>query len=163
VSFPEQAADAARRALTGEWSHVSPTQALEGLDWRTAGERPGGSPYSVFRVLNHMVFWQEIYLDHLRGQTPPPVPHDIDGWPGSDRPASAEEWAQAIARFQEGLGEANALARAEGLDEPLSGRIPTRHDALHLIASHNGYHVGQIVLLRRMLVAWPPPGGGDTW
>ena len=28
---------------------------------------------------------------------------------------------------------------------------------------HNSYHVGQIILLRRLLKAWPPPGGGDTW
>ena len=58
MSFPEQAADAARRALTGEWSHVSPTQALEGLDWRTAGERPGGA------IRNHVGLPENVELDH---------------------------------------------------------------------------------------------------
>jgi uncharacterized damage-inducible protein DinB len=28
---------------------------------------------------------------------------------------------------------------------------------------HNSYHVGQIAMLRRMLGAWPPQSGGDTW
>ena len=34
---------------------------------------------------------------------------------------------------------------------------------LHTIASHNSYHLGQIVLVRQLLGAWPPPGGGLTW
>ena len=29
--------------------------------------------------------------------------------------------------------------------------------------AHNSYHTGQIAMLRRMLGAWPPQGGGDTW
>jgi hypothetical protein len=40
----------------------------------------------------------------------------------------------------------------EGLDWKLAG-----------IRSHNSYHLGQVVLLRRMRGVWPPPGGGLTW
>ena len=28
---------------------------------------------------------------------------------------------------------------------------------------HNSYHVGQVVLLRQALGAWPPPSGTDSW
>jgi uncharacterized damage-inducible protein DinB len=31
------------------------------------------------------------------------------------------------------------------------------------MVAHNSYHVGQIAMIRRMLGAWPPRGGGDTW
>jgi uncharacterized damage-inducible protein DinB len=34
---------------------------------------------------------------------------------------------------------------------------------LHAIAAHNSYHLGQVVVLRQMLGAWPPPSGGLTW
>ena len=37
------------------------------------------------------------------------------------------------------------------------------YTALEVLALHNSYHLGQIVLLRRILGAWPPPSGGDTW
>jgi uncharacterized damage-inducible protein DinB len=30
-------------------------------------------------------------------------------------------------------------------------------------AVHNSYHIGQVVILRRMLGAWPPLDGSDTW
>ncbi len=36
-------------------------------------------------------------------------------------------------------------------------------EILQLIATHNSYHVGQIVSLRRGLGSWPPPRGGLTW
>jgi hypothetical protein len=36
-------------------------------------------------------------------------------------------------------------------------------EVLYQLAAHNSYHVGQIVVLRQALGAWPPPGGGDTW
>jgi len=36
-------------------------------------------------------------------------------------------------------------------------------DVLHGMGSRVSDHFGQIALLRRMLGAWPPPGGGDPW
>ena len=38
-----------------------------------------------------------------------------------------------------------------------------RGEGLAIVAQHNSYHLGQIVMLRRVLGAWPPPAGGDTW
>lgn len=49
----------------------------------------------------------------------------------------------------------------------LEGKTPSgrrlRADVLRGVGSHVSYHFGQIALLRRMLGAWPPRGGGDTW
>src|SRR5262249_12094487 len=36
-------------------------------------------------------------------------------------------------------------------------------EVLQTIASHNSYHLGQVVVLRQRLCAWPPPSGGLTW
>jgi hypothetical protein len=43
------------------------------------------------------------------------------------------------------------------------GAEKSRLEMLHTIAGHNSYHVGQVVLLRQLLAAWPPPSGGLTW
>jgi uncharacterized damage-inducible protein DinB len=40
---------------------------------------------------------------------------------------------------------------------------PTLEAVLWQMVAHNSYHVGQIAMIRRMLGAWPPRGGGDTW
>jgi uncharacterized damage-inducible protein DinB len=120
-------------ALSGRRAHVDGVRALEGLEWRLAGERPGGVPHSVFRTLRHLLYWQDLYLEWLGGGAPAWPEHDPEGWPGEEAPADAAEW------------ETTAL------------------QAIQAIAAHNSYHLGQIVLIRRMLGAWPPPGGGDSW
>jgi hypothetical protein len=58
-------------ALRGQGAHVEVTSAIDGLDWQLAGVRPPDAPHSVFRVLNHMIFWQEIYLQRLTGASAP--------------------------------------------------------------------------------------------
>lgn len=50
--------------------------------------------------------------------------------------------------------EADLLAK-RGTKAPL--------EMLQTIASHNSYHLGQVVILRQRLCAWPPPSGGLTW
>ena len=153
-----------RRALSGEGSHVDVGGAFLGLDWRLAGRRPAGAPHSVFRLLGHMIYWQDVYLERLAGASVPSPEHDAIGWPGAEEPSSEDEWKDAVARFSAGLARAMRAAESNSLDLALpnfGGR--TRHETLHLIASHNSYHVGQVALLRRMLETWPPPGGGDSW
>ena len=39
----------------------------------------------------------------------------------------------------------------------------TVRDALVHVANHNSHHLGQIITLRQLMGAWPPPGGGWTW
>ncbi len=39
----------------------------------------------------------------------------------------------------------------------------TLEAVLWQMVAHNSYHVGQIAMVRRMLGAWPPRGGGDSW
>ncbi|MFO7171800.1 MAG: DinB family protein [Bacillota bacterium] len=150
-------------ALEGRGSHVSPTNALDGLDWELAGRRPPGSPHSIWEILQHMIFWQDFFLAWMRGERPAVPATAAASWPDRTAPEGAAEWEGAVARFQKGLAE--AMAEAE---KDLEATIPgspghSRADALVQLIGHNSYHLGQIVLLRRQLGAWPPPGGGDTW
>jgi uncharacterized damage-inducible protein DinB len=36
-------------------------------------------------------------------------------------------------------------------------------EALVHVSTHNSYHLGQVIVLRQMLGAWPPPAGSYTW
>ena len=151
-------------ALRGEGAHVEVTAALDGMDWRVAGQRVPGAPYTVFQLLNHMVFWQDIFLQRLTGAHAPPPPHAAAGWPGSEAPASEADWLAAVSRFDQGLVSVQALVAVDTLERPLPNwNHRTCGEAIAATAAHNSYHLGQIVLLRRMLGAWPPPTGGDSW
>ncbi len=152
---------ALRQALSGRNAHASTAEVCDGLDWKLAGERPEGAPYSIFQLVNHLVYWHEFALRWLDGERPELPEHAPESWPGEAAPASREEWEAAVERFQSGRAEFERRAGEAELFAVLHGK--TALEVLQLIASHNSYHAGQIALLRRKLGAWPPPGGGVTW
>ena len=151
-------------ALSGKGAHVLAKNVFEGLDWKLAGKRPEGAPHSLFQLLNHLIYWQNWVVDWLDGKEPPLPTKAPSSWPGDSSPASAEEWQQTVKAFAKGLDAMNLRTRkADPLAEPGKGIRKSRLEMLHTIASHNSYHLGQAVLLRRMLGTWPPPSGGLTW
>jgi hypothetical protein len=78
-----------------------------------------------------------------------------DYWPKSPAPASAAEWNQSVNSVLKDRDAFIALLEERDLYKPLpwgDGQTLLR-EAL-LIADHNAYHVGEIVLLRRILGIW---------
>jgi len=149
------------RALSGRDSHVQAADALAALDWRLSGARPDGVPHSIFQLANHMIYWQKWAVRWLDGKRPRPPKHAAGSWPGTVVPANRREWERTVRRFSVAIA---ALERCSRSVDPMSRRGKmSRLEMLHLIGSHTSYHVGQVVLLRQMLGAWPPPSGGLTW
>ncbi len=146
-------------ALRGEGVHVEVLTALDGMDWRLAGREPAGAPHTVFKLLNHMIFWQDLFLQRLTGAVAPTPAQAAVGWPGGEVPASEGEWLASVGRFHGGLALMQSLVSVDTLDDPLPNwNHRTRAEAIVGTASHNSYHLGQIVLLRRMLGAWATHG-----
>jgi uncharacterized damage-inducible protein DinB len=158
--------EALAHQLYGTSSHKHAIHALEGLDPALAGRRVGRSSHTVFQILRHMTYWQGISLARLAGD-PPPRPSSADlGWAAPEMPEDEGDWQAAIASFAEGLRslEARVLDPELELDALVQpDRGVTAREELLMIQGHNSYHLGQIVLLRQELGAWPPPRGGDTW
>ena len=153
------------RALSGKGAHVEGVGCLEGLDWSIAGMKPEGADHSIFQLVNHMIYWEDWAAKWLGGEDPPVPEHAAGSWPGEPGPASEEEWKHAATRFEELVDQ---LRRQSREDDLFSTRISvdtrkSRLEMLHTVASHNSYHLGQVVLLRQMLGAWPPPSGAFTW
>ena len=149
------------KALSGKDSHVETTSILEDLDWKLAGNRPAGSPHSLFQLVNHMIYWQEWVVKWLDGKKPRVAKHAADGWPGKVTPTNRKEWEKTASRFRDTLVTLKCRSQQE---DPLTKRGEmTRMEMIHLIASHTSYHIGQVAMLRQQLGSWPPPSGGVTW
>jgi uncharacterized damage-inducible protein DinB len=148
-------------ALSGKGAHVEVRKAVEGLDWKITGERPGGAPHSIFQLLNHIVFWHEWAVKWLDGEKPAVPRHASGSWPGGEKPANKEEWERAVQRLNKALDALTDRGTNTDLLEKRGGK--SRVEMLQTIASHSSYHIGQLVSVRQMLGAWPPPSGGVTW
>lgn len=148
------------RLLDGKGAHASTAGSLEELEEELAAARPDGWPHSCHEILLHIVFWQDLFLARMEARPAPLPATAADSWPDPGR----NRWSDTVGRFVRGLDAAKGHAREDDLDERLPDwRDIRRGEGLAILAQHNSYHLGQIVLLRRVLGAWPPPGGGDTW
>jgi uncharacterized damage-inducible protein DinB len=81
-----------------------------------------------------------------------------DYWPSSPEPLSANAWTESIEQCTRDRRALQALANDPAID--LDAKIPhgsgqTYLRELLLVADHNAYHVGQIVLVRKLLGVWP--------
>ena len=68
-------------SVGGGGAHVAPAVALEELTAAQARRRPSKKLATVWDELAHMVFWQELTLEIVRGGQPQTPEHAADGWP----------------------------------------------------------------------------------
>lgn len=143
--------------LQGGGAHLNFEKAVAGLPAELRGAKPAGLPYSAWQLVEHMRIAQWDILEFSRdpGHVSPPWPEGY--WPADDSPPDAEGWERSLAAFRAGL---KAMARlVAGPKTDLHAKIPhgdgqtILREAL-LVADHNAYHLGQLVLLRRLLGAW---------
>lgn len=149
------------KSLVGERGHIRIARALPDIDAELAGRVHEAMPYSIYQLVRHMYYWQQFMLGHLEGHKPQLPVNVMESWPKETSPQDEMSWQADIKMFLDGVDRAVAIAETSQLDEPLP-HFPgeTRAGILRNIASHNSYHLGEIVLLRRFYGAWPPPGGG---
>jgi len=145
------------KLLDWEDAHASFDTAVEGIPADTRGLRPKGSPHSPWQLLEHLRICQNDILDFCRN--PGYVERKFeDYWPRTAAPPSASAWDESVAAFRRDRDALKDLAADSTVD--LFAAIPhgsgqTYLRELVLVADHNAYHVGQLVLLRRLLGAWP--------
>jgi uncharacterized damage-inducible protein DinB len=157
--------------IRGKGAFTDAIACVSGLSVSQAGDR-AGAPYSVHELVFHMSYWMQYEIDRIEGRSPKYPDHASESWPKDPAPESQPAWGACVARFQALLDAMIALAR----DPVASARsVATTsiasyanqggnvRDILWQTAVHNAYHVGQVATVRRMLGAWPPAGGGDTW
>jgi len=152
-------------SVGGRGEHVAPAVALEELTAAQARRRPSKKLATIWDELAHVVFWQELTLEIVRGAHPQPPEHAAGGWPPIPAGRGAvKAWEALRDRFLAGVAELEEIARTRDLEAPVGGDAKSTLGELLLgIANHNSYHLGQIVSLRRLIGAWPPPSGGATW
>lgn len=144
--------------LRGGGAHVDFDTAIAKLPPKLRGAKPPEIPHTPWRLLEHMRIAQWDILEFSRN--PSHVSPDFPGgyWPKGGAPPDAAAWTQSVKSFQRDLKEMEALVANPATD--LFARIPhgdgqtILREAL-LVADHNAYHLGELVVVRRLLGAWP--------
>ncbi len=153
-------------ALEGTYAHVKPSRAVEALTVELASKKAENFPHTIFQLICHMIYWQDIFLNDVFKVDYVKPEHASEGWETNESPADEKELNVTIAKFLKGIEDAKQFVKNVD-DNSRTVKIGDKnfdvYDVLHSLASHNSYHLGQIVMLRHLFGAWPPPSGGMAW
>lgn len=144
--------------LTSKGAHADFEAAVNNLPANLRGQRPKGAEHSPWEILEHLRIAQWDILDFSVNPEYKQMEWPKEYWPKSPAPASDAEWNQSVRSFLEDRERLCALVANESTD--LFAKIPHGNgqtilrEAL-LTADHNAYHIGQLVLVRKLLNAWP--------
>jgi hypothetical protein len=143
--------------LEGGHAHARFEDAVKDFPKEKAGVRPNGLPHSAWELLEHIRLALEDILRFSQSAewTSPKWPEGY--WPASPQPAKPGQWDESVAGVRRDLAEFIALVRDPKQD--LHRKLPwgdgqsLLREAL-LVADHNSYHLGQLVLVRKALDIW---------
>ena len=138
-------------------AHASLDDALDNVPAKIRGVVPDKLPYSIWQLAEHIRLAQWDILDFSRNPNYKEMKWPDDYWPKKKAPKDAAEWEKTIKQIKKDRKEFIALLENEEADlyTPFahgSGQNLLR-EAL-LIADHNSNHVGEIIVIRRLLGAW---------
>jgi hypothetical protein len=143
--------------LRGGGAHIHFEEAVAGLPAPMRNKAVYDLPYTAWQLLEHMRIAQWDILEFSRN--PEHVsPHFPEGyWPQDSRDPDEGTWNSSIQVFRAELRAMEELLSDPDVDilSPIphgSGQTILR-EAL-LIADHNAYHLGQLIVLRRLLGCW---------
>jgi DinB superfamily len=144
-------------SLRGGHAHVEVDRAIGGLPAELRGAKPPGQPHTPWRLLEHMRIAQRDILDFSRdgSHVSPQWPEGY--WPAGDAPPDEKAWDQSVKAFKSDAAAMQDLVanKATDLLAPIpGGQGQTLLREALLMADHNAYHLGQLIIVRRLLGAW---------
>jgi uncharacterized damage-inducible protein DinB len=144
-------------AVDWEEGHASIDAAARGLAPDLRGRRPDGAPHSAWELLEHIRRTQADLLDFMTNEryAAPEWPREY--WPRPHDVPSADAWTKCLASIHDDREAMKRLATQGSLDvtKPIPwGEGQTYLRCILLAIDHTSYHVGQMVIVRRLLGAW---------
>jgi hypothetical protein len=125
-------------------------------DWpvQLAGVKVANSPHTAWMLLEHLRIAQWDILEFSRNPKHVSPAWPEGHWPETEAPPSEQAWKASMAAFRKDLQAMERLVADKKTD--LYAKLPwgtgqtVLREAL-LVADHNAYHIGQLVMLRKSI------------
>jgi hypothetical protein len=143
--------------LKGDGAHLDFDAVVKGIPAAVRGKRPKGAAHTPWQVLEHLRITQADVLGSLRDPSHKSPDFPSGYWPRTEVPPNEKAWSRSAEEFRAGHKTLIELVTSQSSDllAPLPGAEgQTILRKLLMLADHNSYHLGQMVVLRRQLGAW---------
>jgi len=130
---------------------VPPTIAVEGLTAAQANWKDSSENHSIAQLATHLIFWNSQMLAKFKSEKP-------DAFNGDNKetfsPVDDKSWPATVKKLDEVLTEIEKIV--EAADE---SKLNQMASAIAHIGTHNAYHTGQILYIRKMKGWWNADNG----
>jgi hypothetical protein len=114
-------------------------------------------PYSPWQLLEHIRITEWDILDFIRNKNYKWIKWPEDYWPSKSKKATEKDWKNSIAMFNRDSKELERIVKNPKTD--LYAKIPhgkgqTILREMLVVADHNAYHLGELVIMRRAMKIW---------
>lgn len=143
--------------LTSNNAHQSFDDAIRDLPADLRGVRPDHIPYSIWQLVEHIRIAQWDILEFSRDSSHQSPSWPSGYWPKEEIPAHEQDWENTLHQIRQ--DREAFIALLSNPEQDLYAPFPhgdgqnLLREAL-LIADHTAYHVGEIIIIRRLLGAW---------
>lgn len=132
-----------------EW-FVPVNNAVAGLTPEQARAVPAPGAHSAGMLANHLLLWNTESLARFNGETPKEVTNNDETF----NSFNAASWPQTVAQLDAVLTAwEKAVANAD------DAKLTKWASTISHVATHNAYHVGQILYVRKLQGNWNPDKG----
>lgn len=137
------------------WTDVNIKDTIKNISWQQAGQKTNASPNTIAALLHHIYYWNEIMLQRINGSNP--VIPDANGFDVGEI-NNDSDWINLKEKTHQSFIElSNAVKKFPG--EKLTEISPTGKSSyyknLQGLVEHAHYHLGQIVILKKILNITP--------
>lgn len=125
--------------------------AVEGLTPEQATWKDESDNHSIIQLVNHLIFWNQQYLAKFNGEKPATFGGDNkETFANLDKGA----WDSRVKELDNVLSAwEKAIAQAD------DAKLSKWAENISRINTHNAYHTGQIIYIRKMKHNWNPDKG----
>jgi len=138
-------------------AHLGFEGAIKGLAVSMRGKKPKGAEHSPWEILEHLRLAQWDILEFSRDPNHKSPTWPDGYWPATQEPPNARAWTKSVLAFQADREAMCELVADESKDVvaqiPWGSGQTILREAL-LVADHNAYHLGELVVVRRLMGAW---------
>jgi len=140
--------------LTKAEAHLDVRSELKEFPVELRGRKPAGAPHTPWQLLEHMRIaqWDILEFTLNAKHASPRWPDEY--WPKADAPPDSRAWDKSVTQFLADLDDMCKMVSDPKHD--LVAKIPHSDGQTYLreallVADHNAYHLGQLVMVRRIL------------
>ncbi|RUT69163.1 DinB family protein [Flavobacterium cupreum] len=133
------------------WLEVTLDDTLKNVSAEQAYRKINPNLNTIWEIVNHLIQWRRNILRRVQGETVTTPDHNYFVPVLDSSEAAWEQSLQSLAKSQELWSAFFEDFKDSDLEKIYPGNNQTYYEHIHGIIQHDVYHLGQIVILKKLL------------